>query len=229
MLLLFSMACKPGTGVVSDNDKPNDIPYDTSDSMLNTDCDEPEIVEWNVRFEQPDQLRDWGEDGNQSATQGEHSARYEQVQFYNSERTICDVSVPLSISSGGVNSSSFLYDDHIILTFNERVLFSSSQEIISYLSEDDISFVWDWNKIVGTTMDATLDAWWVGNSEVSLPYPNEIGTMSVGIDDSAIDALIAESIASNQLSFSLITLGDNDSSDCYHNGVSFTIELALGQ
>jgi len=236
MLLLMQLfACKPAVGVSDDKEQnqaeDEEGSNDSSiDDTTSDPCEESEIVVWEVEFPQYNGGCNWGNNGNSNAAQLNHSARYKQVQSFTVEGVICDVSISLSQQAGGIETPYFQYDDHILMTMKNRVLFSTSAEIVSHLQSEDVSLVWNWSEVVDTTMDPSIDMWIAGSdSVVSLPNPGESGDVEILIDDTIIEPLVEESIDDEQFQFSLVTFGDNDNSDCYQTGLSFDVEFSLGQ
>ena len=244
MFFLIWLGCQPVIGSVAGNDaKSLSVLYDTAEpSSLSSDtqdpadpCESVEEILWTVAFPQVQSDCPFGINGNLTPStenqygQNLHSVRLRQVQVYNLSDTeqVCAVKIPLSSALGGVQSSYIRYEDHLVLTMNDRVIFSTTSEPIWRLQTASDSVIWDWKIIVGTPMEEQIDLWWMGDSLVSIPNPGEAGALDLQIDAQALDRLTQIALAERQFNFTLITLGDNDPDDCQHSGLSFDVVLEV--
>lgn len=178
----------------------------------------------------------WNSNGNGQAINGLYTARTENTQTWSASNSsvssglICGMDIAFSQEYGVQNYGGFYYDDQILLTWNNRVIATSQQNIAASLPSDNISHVWDWNAIVYDPMDYDLRSWGPGNSYVVFPNgDNQQGTLQLSLDTNVANALLQESQNQGSASFSMITFGDNDNGDCSHGTWEFSMTVYWGQ
>ena len=213
------------------------------DDGIDNDCDGgdlscanavPEI--WEVEFSAIDSC-DWGQNGNMAATQGLFSARMEQQAVYTPPAgyTLCDVAPEIQKREGGLYQYYFNYDDAILMTYNDRLLFTSSDSFLSDLLSDSLGYIYDWSSIMGADI-LNGDPWeWGSASDVQLADGNAYygEDLWIEIGNGKMDALNEQSVSQGSVEFGLVVFGDNDDwgdqdgADCMHSGLDFEVEVWL--
>ena len=195
-------------------------------------CANPTTVTWNVSFPATAGC-DWGINDNFPATNGILSARTEQEEVYTppSGATMCEVRPSIQDNQGGYEQTGFEYDDDLLLTYNDYVMFTTTDSFVFVLPNGSWGGkLYDWFFIRGNAaFNGSLWEW--GNTEF--------------IDDSGFELYTANgktnnlnnlSVTEQRMSFMLVVMGDNDNpgdgdgpDDCYHTGLSFPVEIDLAQ
>lgn len=146
------------------------------------------------------------------------------------DEVLCDLRVEFSTDAGGI-SFPLEYDDQLIFTFNDRVVFTSDERFIDQFRTDANGLaVFDWLSIRDMEMwfDNTTP-WAVGSGyTLELPGHATAGNAEIAIDPVAISGLTAAAEQSSEVVLALHALGDDDPTDCGHSGMGFWIELDIG-
>ncbi len=189
-----------------------------------------------IVFEQTEECR-WGENGNLLPRDLFIQAREAQVYEIDLDgREVCDFEFEFAASRGGI-AFDLQYDDHLLLTANDRVIFSSDRRLVVDQVQDQYGlYVFDWETVKGMPMDFRSTPWGLGEDAI-LEFPDSDvgGTARISIDDDALSDLA--SAAEEELTFSLLAFGDDNSAsdetrgngpvqaDCSHTGVSFWVKV----
>jgi len=173
---------------------------------------------------------DWESGGNLSPRDAHFRGHEVQSFAYDIpvDTTVCDVRFEFSEEHVGI-SFPFRYDDHMLLTFNDRVVFSTYRPMVELLNIDDQNyFLFDWPTVAGIEMGFEVIPWAIGTTyTVDLPNSDIAGDATLSIDPEAISDLTDSALAQNKLDLQLYAFGDNDDSDCGHTGLSFWVEIEL--
>ena len=140
------------------------------------------------------------------------------------EVVVCDVRFEFARSEGGM-AFSLQYDDQLMLTLNDRIIFSTDRRLAEVQSVDaDGLPVFDWLTARDMEMDFHPDPWALGaDYELDMPPHDVLGDAFIAIDDAALSTL--RTAATEELRFDLHSFGDNDESDCGHTGLGFWVEV----
>ena len=89
---------------------------------------------------------DFGQGQNLSAQDARIRAFKSSMSEYSPPggSVICDVRVPFSSSNGG-GYGSWGYDDEVVFTLNNRVMFASDPSMVSGFSDDVYGVIYDWD------------------------------------------------------------------------------------
>ena len=137
---------------------------------------------------------------------------------------VCDVRFEFAHSEGGMGFM-LQYDDQLLLTLNERIVFSTDRRLVEGQSVDREGLhLFDWMTVRDIEMDFSPEPWALGTDyELDMPPHDVLGSAYIAVDDAALSTL--RDAATDDLVFSLHAFGDNDPSDCGHSGLDFWVEL----
>jgi hypothetical protein len=183
----------------------------------------------NLEFPNPGKACRWGADGNLSVQDKYVQARTEQSLKFELPpgSIICDVKL------SNLEEQSFKYDDNIIITMNGLVLasttnFSRHFESIAGLSR------YSWDNLVhqpaqNSATDTVLSKQYCagtasGLSSCSFPETQKIGRVNLNFSSEIIQTILGVT-SPDTLQLSMITTGDNDSTDCQHVPLTFAVEV----
>lgn len=218
--------------------------YDVPDDGIDQDCDGLDLscsnatmYSWIAEFPQVSAC-EWGQNGNAAATDGLFSARTEQHAIYTppAEYTLCGVAPKIQKNQGGIFSNYFAYDDALTMTYNDRILFTTSDSFLSNLISDSLGYLYDWNDIIGANIFS--GSLWKSTSDsiVNIAAPNAYfgGNFNVQIGDTVMNDLNSLSVAQGYADFGMVVFGDNDDywnsqdgSDCFHTPLNFEVFVWL--
>ena len=197
-------------------------------------CDTTTEVEWIVDFPATGTGScDWGNAGNLPASDGVLSARRAQEARYvpPSNSAICAIRPAIQSNQGGVFTT-FDFDDAVMMVYNDYVLFSTNDELVDPLQNGNWNGkLYDWDLMKGQAEIYQQFPWEWGNS-IAVVAP---GVFNVSMQNGKMNNLHDISIAEGEIRFMLVTFGDNDNQgdgdgpDCYHEGLSFPVEIDLAQ
>jgi len=146
------------------------------------------------------------------------------------DEVLCDLRVEFSTEEGGL-SFPLQYDDQLLFSFNDRVVFSSDERLVDEFRVDANGLpVFDWLAIRDMEMWFNNTTPWAVGTGYTLELPGHAtaGDAVIAIDPVAISGLASAAEESSEVVMSLHALGDNDPTDCGHTGMSFWIELDIG-
>lgn len=146
------------------------------------------------------------------------------------DEVLCDLRVEFSTEEGGL-SFPLEYDDQLLFSFNDRVVFSSDERLVDEFRVDTNGLpVFDWLAIRDMEMWFNNTTPWAVGSGYTLELPGHAtaGDAVIAIDPVAISGLTAAAEQSSEVVLALHALGDNDLTDCGHTGMSFWMELDIG-
>lgn len=174
----------------------------------------------DVSFNSSESTCQWNADGNLGKRNKYIQARREEVQNLDlpSGATICDMEFEFV-------EQTFHYDDHVIMTFNDRILLNTGSDMHKYLNSDGSGYIYDWSKLVGQTHDVGgTNLYCNGGSTCQIPDTDKTGKILVDIPKSKIQQIMTMAPQSTH-QIKMITTGDDDSNDCRHTPVSFKVKV----
>ncbi len=138
------------------------------------------------------------------------------------EGVICSLKVKSS------ENTSMKYDDFIILTIDNHVLFSSNNKIVENFDKNKEIYDWNFSKLVGKKL---TDKEWVdshyclgGAENCTIPKTEVAGSFDVNFPATTIAPISAMIQGKASVPVNLIVTGDNDADkDCHHTDLSLTI------
>jgi hypothetical protein len=213
----------PGTGNPTDErNGPGIPPTDVAEI-----CEHQENVKEvykQIKFAPPTTSCDWGKNGNLSKLDSFVRARREQIQKLDLTGNNVVCSVEFSLPQQNIE-----FDDEIFLLFNNYVL-AASRNYTYALPKTTQLFYYDWDAIANQPYQATevQDYYCLGEAEglgtCVMPYTQTSGALQLKFDDSILQSISARSSLSDH-SFGLVTIGDNNASDCIHTGLTFDVTV----
>ena len=143
---------------------------------------------------------------------------------------MCEVRPSIQNNQGGHYQPGFEFDDHMLLTYNNYILFSTTDEFVYRLDDGNWSGkLYDWQNVQGSyAFNGSVWEW--GNTD----FFSDDG-FELYVADGKMNNVNNISIDEQSLEFMLAVMGDNDTSgdgdgaDCYHNGLTFTVDIELAQ
>jgi hypothetical protein len=186
-----------------------------------------EVIE--VDFEDPGVECNWGHAGNLSIKDGYIRGRVEQVKSvdFSNQGTVCNLEMV------NMDEQNFYYDDNIFLNLNGFVLASTSN-FSSHLQSQNGLYKYSWANLVkqdaqNNAEDTTADKQYCagseqGQSSCSFPQTESYGSVQLQFEDKLIQTILGMTSAS-KLNLTMVTTGDNDSTDCQHVPLHFKINV----
>jgi len=194
------------------------------------EANEPQDVELEVFFENPDRMCPFGEDDNLPREQGVMTARIEQVATVQlpDGGLACDMEFDFQ----GIDPSTeqiMEYDDNFVLTFNDVVLASNNAQVTDEFGTDEQDLLlYDWEDVVGLEFDFGQTPNYClggedGLSDCTIPVPETPGPISLQFDGPLVESLSLRAVQVERYDFGFVTTGDNDDSDCAHEDFEFLV------
>lgn len=162
----------------------------------------------------------WNEDGNLGKRDQWHQGRIEQPLSVTLPQgsTLCHVKFDFI-------KQKFRFDDHFWFTFNDVIMAASIDYRDRFGVTNGLS-LFSWPKLVGTEWDASREkVWCLGGATCAWPKTDTEGTIQMDFRTGTYYAVTARDRSRNVHTFSFITVGDNDSTDCQHRPVGMTATL----
>jgi hypothetical protein len=176
----------------------------------------------------------FGTGDNLSEQDGSLRARYEQSQALSlpANAVICDVQMQ-------TNLQSFKYDDVFLLTFNDRILATNDKTALNQrltpesqltvASKQVPLYKYDWLALRTAPFANVVDDYCLGKdqglSTCSWPVTEQAGQIKFSFTPELLINLGAKASAANQ-KFGFVITGDNDDSlDCYHERLEFSLSV----
>jgi len=167
--------------------------------------------------------------GNQVATNSYASGRLEEAVNLSGLAGRRIVSLKLTSAS-----TSFKYDDILLLNYNTHLLMASDKRAAAYsagAAPDSVGttpIAYAWASILNKDIsnERAQAAWCVaGTTTCSVPATETQGSLSISIPDfKAMDELVYRD-APDMRTFRLVTIGDNDAVDCTHGALNLQLEV----
>ncbi|MGE0174712.1 MAG: hypothetical protein AB7T49_18110 [Oligoflexales bacterium] len=190
-------------------------------------CQNQAVVETmtkTIRFDRPETTCAWNMDGNLSKVQAVVRARREQAQNLDigSDAVICGVAFD-------VPQQQIQFDDEIFLLFNNVVL-AMSKDYTYALPQHEGLHVYDWASLRNEDYlpDGYSHNYCLGEGDGTgtcvMPYTETTGALKLAFDDSVLHKISSFSDTS-QHSFGLVTIGDDNNTDCIHTGLQFQVSV----
>ena len=203
---------------------------ESEDTAIEEPCSEITRIEYPIEFLSTEGCL-WNDAGNNPPEQGRIQARTESIDFFFplENQQICNVYFDFESQFGGQDLI-FGFDDQVLILVNQHVIFSSHKEFMRYFDERNSSFLYDWNSLKGMEMQYDTDYWLLGaNSQAYFPSPGAqvVDDSFLNIDSTAFDELRTQIVEDNHIDIQLVTMGDNDETDCFHHSFITTLYIDI--
>lgn len=166
---------------------------------------------------------------NDAPNNGTVTARREEevVLPLPDDAVLCGISLDFS-PDGTPAADGLRYDDAFFLTFSDVVLVASDGALVAGLPRDGVVPIYDWQAVRGAPLAfSDVEPWCVGAAEglsdCVVPQPETGGRMAVDFAQSLVNELSYQSLDRTPLRFGMVTMGDNDESDCTHDTLTFEV------
>ena len=208
--------------------------YSNTDGYYSALCAEAEAnqsmvsLEYDVNFNSTNTTCMWLKGDNLGQRNGYMQAFVDQNISVNLEEDfhLCDASV--STTSSNSSSSSFRYDDNFYLNLNGKVLATNKVSVLNMTANEELSY--DWHMLKGQVDVNRLKAdelycrGGVIGQNCKIPLTDRNGEFSLNIPESSISPILDRGF-NKSLNFSMVVIGDNDSSDCQHSGINLKVKV----
>lgn len=178
----------------------------------------------SVNFPKPQSCK-WNADGNLADRNGYVQARSEQRYDLPvpPNAVICDLSFNFP-------NQNMRYDDQIIMTFNDYVLASSYKGLTDLLPKDGDLRRYEWEALKGKSTDVVgynpyIVGQELGLASVQMPQTETNGQIKLAMDKQIFYKFAAKKLPADAHRFGMVTTGDNDSSDCQHEPIQFSLSV----
>lgn len=162
-----------------------------------------------------------------------HQARHEQRQVFQ-VANIADGKVEIcNIKLASTGASKFYYDDNVFITLNNYILASTSN-FTRHLESANGFFRYDWNRLINkpaqnSGADTVLSQQYCagaaqGQSACEFPQTETAGLAKLHFNESVIQNILGIT-NSSQFELSVITTGDDDSTDCQHVPIDLNLDV----
>lgn len=205
---------------------PPDLVHDCKDAK---DRGKIQNMKTEVTFEDPAQTCAWGKNGNLQQIEAVLTARTEQFKSITipSGFTVCNIEL------SNRQQQNFRYDDNIILTMNQYII-ASTTNFTRYLTDSNGYFKYDWSRLVGkgaqaSAPDSTPDKQYcpgktLGNASCLFPQTETVGKIELSFNERIIQNILSLT-SPHKIELGMITTGDNNTTDCQHVPVVFSISI----
>ena len=225
LCLLLLCACKSGKIPFDEVEDAGDV-EDLCDDF--EDAIETDTVE--LIFPAMTEPCPWGEDDNGTPTKALISARVEQsVSLDLDDVVLCDIDMDMT---GLVPDEVQLmeFDDHFFFTFNDIVMASSNEPLVSNLPTDDGMPVYEWESVFGQPYDNYAAPYCLGeedgDADCEIPQTHTTGPISLDFGEDVITELSVRAFDDDRYDYGFVVTGDdNADSDCRHAEFGFTVEV----
>jgi predicted small secreted protein len=173
-----------------------------------------------LKFADPGHACLWNQDGNLGKRDQWHQGRIEQSLnvALPAGSTLCHVKFDFT-------KQKFRFDDHFWFTFNDVIMATSIDYRDRFGVTNGMS-LFSWPKLVGTEWDSSREkVWCLGGASCAWPKTDTEGTIRMDFRTGTYYAVTARDRSRNIHTFSFVTVGDNDSTDCQHRPVETTATL----
>jgi hypothetical protein len=182
------------------------------------------------------EICEFSTNGNLGIYNGRMQARYEQQQKLQlpDNAVICDLDMKTDLQR-------FKYDDVFVFNYNNFVLATNNKTALLTTTPPETKLLlgagaevpvykYDWLKLRGAGFDNVADDFCLGDDQnlasCSWPITERTGNITFSFDQKILIALGLTAKSSNQ-TFSFVITGDNDLAiDCYHEQLSFEMNVA---
>lgn len=137
------------------------------------------------------------------------------------EGDICEISIQ------SAPNTVLTYDDFLVLTIDNRVIFVSNNGLIKNLSQDMGYYAWDFKKVVGQRIENFLSpVHCIGAANTCvLPATEKEGPVALNLTPAEFAPIAASFSGKKSVPLDLTATGDDNNTDCGHTALSVTVQL----
>lgn len=226
-------AAGPAVSLAKDSPSPTPAPVASVKEVL-ASCSSGQRSKRTIQvvFEATTGACQWGQNGNLSARDGVVRARFEQKVELGlpTGELVCEVGITSP-------SQNIIFDDELLLTFNDIVLLSSfdyTPRLPRNPESPEVeSFLYDWGKLLGGVNPGGSDTppYCLGAGQpgalCTIPQTQTVGSFALALSPRESALLGFSAKTKNTAQVGLIVTGDNDTSqDCKHSRLVLDVTLS---
>jgi hypothetical protein len=121
------------------------------------------------------------------------------------------------------------YDDFIVLTLDDFVVFASNKLLVAKLAQVNSFYKWDFAKVVGSPIDDFMGApYCIGASDRCIfPGTDKVGPVLLKLNFSEISGITKTLQGKTAVPINIVATGDdNVEKDCFHTALNLTISMS---
>lgn len=172
----------------------------------------------------------FGEGDNDERDNGEVTARREEeVRLpLPADAVLCGVTLDFAAEGSSGWDAGLRYDDAFFFTLSDAVLVGSDAALVAALPRDGVVPIYAWPAVRGAPLEFTdVEPWCLGEAEglsdCDVPQPERGGLMALSFAQALVNELSYQALDRGPLRFGMVTVGDNDDSDCRHDPLTFEV------
>ncbi len=214
-------------GVINENPQDPEVVYANCDNAK----DSGKLVhkQLQIIFDNQGKTCDWGNNGNLPLHNGYVRARTENIQTLDlpADAKVCQVKMTHK------ENLQFIYDDNILVTLN-NVLMAATTDFEKHLVANNGLYKYDWSRLLDkpgqlSASDSAPSLQYCfgkskGLSDCLFPPTETKGSIRLNFNERAIQEALAAT-TQNKIQIGVITMGDNDSTDCIHTPMTMLIDV----
>lgn len=119
------------------------------------------------------------------------------------------------------------YDDFLVLTLAQQLIFGSNRELVARLETQGGLYIWDFARIAGKSIgNFEAPIYCLGQGDrCRLPAHDQKGPVQIALGPQEIGpiTLMLAQLEAKQVAMDLVATGDNDDEDCFHSALDLDV------
>jgi hypothetical protein len=200
----------------------------TTELQLNQSCEKPvQLLQSQVKLNFPERKKcTFGVEPNKERKNGYLQAR----EVSSANMKLPPDSEVCSMTLESPASAMLHYDDFIILTIDDFVIFSSNKDFIPKLDQMNGLYKWDFLKVREMAVNFESPPYCIGAMErCTFPPTDKPGPILMKLNNSEISGITKAIQGKAEVPVDLVATGDDNDSgneiDCFHTALELTVTL----